>query len=123
MPRKPRAGRWRIGRDIETVDDLVDFLDAVDVTIRRRVNDPSRRATVARDGNPLSVGTGHRWSAYGGKRRGKRRCRHATPSHGRYAGTARRPKGEGGAMNGRTADYTPRAYDAAVAWGSKRRRD
>ena len=80
-------------------------------------------ATRTVDGNPATRGTGHGWSAFGGARRGPRRQRGATPSAGRYTGDARRPRGEGGAMNARTTHYTKRAAQRAISWGDKRRPD
>ena len=73
------------------------------------------------DGNPATRGSGHGWSAFGGQRRGKRRQRGATPSSGRYSGSAARPKGPGGAMNTRRAHYTKNAAQRAISWGDKRR--
>lgn len=110
---------------LDCVADLARMLDYCEARLATTdhawIDHAARTRTM--DGNPASRGAGHGFAAFGGQRRGKRRQRNATPSHGRYSGTARRPKGEGGAMNGRTADYTPRAYENAVAWGYKRRRD
>jgi len=114
-----------IPREVECLTDLERMLDFCEARLAQTEFAwiDHAASTLAMDGNPASRGSGHGYATFGGQRRGKRRQRGATPSHGRYTGTARRPKGEGGAMNGRTADYTPRAYDNAVAWGSKRRRD
>lgn len=73
------------------------------------------------DGNPATRGSGHGWSAFGGQRRGPRRQRGATPSSGRYSGSAARPRGEGGAMNSKRTHYTKKAAQRAISWGDKRR--
>lgn len=110
---------------LDCVADLARWLDMTEARLAQ--TECAWRAHVARtrtmDGNPATRGTGHRFSFAGGERRGPRRQRGATPSHGRYSGAARRPKGKGGSMNGRSAEWTPTAAENAVAWGSKRRRD
>lgn len=120
------APRRRENHDaLDCVADLERMLDVCEARLAQTERDwiDHVASTWTMDGNPATRGTGHGHSYAGGKRRGKRRQRGATPSAGRYTGSAARPKGKGGAMSTRTAHYSKRAADRAVAWGDKRRPD
>jgi len=107
---------------IDCVADLDRWLDMTEARLAQ--TEPMWRDHVARtrtmDGNPATRGSGHGWADFGGQRRGKRRQRGATPSSGRYSGSAARPKGPGGAMNGCRSTSTPKRLAADQEWGSAR---
>jgi len=107
--------------EIECLDDLDRMLAVCEAIIARTDQEWSAvTAEAVTDKNPATRGSGHGFSHAGGQRRGQRRQRGATPSSGRYSGSAARPKGPGGAMNGRTSVSTPRRLAADQEWGSAR---